>query len=74
VYAAGTLVGGSLAPSFFGALIATNDPLRVCYGYAATAVLMIAGGLVEATLGVSAEGKNLEDIAQPLSAAAQPSA
>jgi hypothetical protein len=27
---------------------------------------MIAGGLVEAALGVKAEGKSLEDIAQPI--------
>jgi MFS family permease len=70
VYAAGTLAGGALAPSFFGALIATNDPLRVCYGYVATAVLMIAGGLVQARFGISAEGKSLEDISEPLSSAA----
>jgi MFS family permease len=67
VYAAGTLIGGAIAPSIFGVLIATNDPLRVCYGYAATALLMVAGGAVEARWGVSAENKNLEDIAQPLS-------
>jgi MFS family permease len=67
VYAAGTLVGGAVAPLFFGALIATHDPVRVCYGYAFTAVLMIAGGIVEARYGVAAEGKNLEDIAPPLS-------
>ncbi len=69
VYAAGTLVGGAIAPSFFGALIATKDPLHVVAGYAATAALMIAGGIIQARFGVSAEGKNLEDIAQPLSAA-----
>jgi MFS family permease len=67
VYAAGTLIGGAVAPSIFGVLIATNDPVRVCYGYAATALLMIAGGTVEALFGVSAEGKNLEDLAAPLS-------
>jgi hypothetical protein len=67
VYAAGTLVGGAVAPSFFGALIATNDPVRVWYGYAFSAVLMIAGGVIEACFGVAAAGKNLEDIAPPLS-------
>ena len=69
VFATGTLVGGAVAPSFFGALIATNDPVRVCYGYAATALLMVGGGAVEAIFGVNAEGKNLEDVARPLSAA-----
>jgi MFS family permease len=67
VYAGGTLVGGAIAPSIFGMLIATRDPLRVCDGYAATAVLMVVGGAVEAIWGVSAENKSLEDIAQPLS-------
>jgi MFS family permease len=69
VYAVGTLVGGAVAPSIFGFLIATDDPLRVCYGYAATAALMVAGGTVEAVWGVSAENKHLEDVAQPLSTA-----
>jgi MFS family permease len=67
VFAAGTLVGGAIAPTIFGILIATNDPLRVFYGYAATALLMVAGGVVEARYGVAAENMNLEDIAQPLS-------
>jgi MFS family permease len=67
VYAVGTLVGGAVAPALFGALIATGDPLRVCYGYAFAAVLMVAGGTVAALFGVSAERMNLEDIARPLS-------
>jgi MFS family permease len=67
VYAVGTLVGGAIAPSLFGALIATHEPLRVFYGYAFAAVLMIFGGTVAALFGVSAEGRNLEDIARPLS-------
>jgi MFS family permease len=70
VYAVGTLAGGAIAPAFFGALIATNDPLRVAWGYAFTAALMIAGGTIEARFGVRAERRNLEDIAPPLSAAA----
>jgi hypothetical protein len=36
------------------------------WGYIAGAAVMIAGGLVEAVLGVSAEGKSLEDIARPI--------
>jgi MFS family permease len=69
VYAAGTLVGGAIAPTLFGMLIASQDPLRVCDGYLASAGLMIIGGVVEARFGVKAEGKSLEDIAPPLSAA-----
>ena len=33
-----------------------------------TDVVMIAGGIVEAFLGVKAEGQSLEDIAKPLTA------
>jgi MFS family permease len=70
VYAAGTLIGGAVAPSLFGALIATKNPARVFDGYALTAVLMTLGGFVEARWGVDAEGKHLEDVAAPLSAVA----
>jgi hypothetical protein len=35
--------------------------------YTATAVLMFAGGTVEALHGVGVKTKNLEDVAQPLS-------
>ncbi len=38
-------------------------------GAGASAAYLTASGLVEAKLGVSAEGQNLEDIAQPLSSA-----
>ncbi len=68
VYAVGTLVGGAVAPAFFGTLIASHDLLRVCYGYVFSAGLMIFGGTVQAVFGVDAEGKSLEDVAAPLSA------
>jgi hypothetical protein len=41
----------------------------VAYGYYLGAALMIAGGIVEALIGVEAEQKSLEEIAEPLSAA-----
>lgn len=68
VYAVGTLAGGSAAPLLFGALIATHSSTNVFYGYLLGAGLMIIGGLVEAFLGVDAEGKALEEVAAPLSA------
>jgi len=37
------------------------------WGYLLGAAVMIVGGLVEAFLGVNAERKSLEDIAEPLS-------
>jgi MFS family permease len=70
VYSVGTLVGGAVAPSFYGRLIATKQPSMVLVGYAVAAVLMVAAAIVELRYGVEAAGKKLEDIAAPLSAAA----
>jgi MFS family permease len=60
---------GALAPLFYGALIDKNNPVpsHLFFGYTIGAVLMIAGGLIAAFLGVNAEGKSLEDVATPLS-------
>ena len=69
-YAIGTAVGGISGPLFFGWLIdrasADKDITAIAIGYFVGAVLMIAGGIVEAFLGVKAEGRSLESIAQPL--------
>jgi MFS family permease len=70
VYSVGTLVGGAVAPSFYGRLIATKQPSMVLVGYAVAAVLMVAAAAVELRFGVEAAGKKLEDVAAPLSAAA----
>jgi MFS family permease len=71
-YAIGTAVGGISGPLLFGALIenasASKDITLIAIGYFIGAALMIAGGLVEAFLGVKAEGQSLESIAQPLTA------
>src|SRR5947209_2105532 len=67
-YAFGTVVGGVGGPILFGALIATGKPSDVFVGYIIGAALMIAAGLVEVGLGVEAAGRELEDIAAPLSA------
>jgi len=66
-YALGTGIGGIIGPVLFGQLIEDGIP-AVAIGYYIGAGLMIAAGLVEVFLGVSAERKSLEDIAQPLSA------
>ena len=71
-YAIGTAAGGISGPLFFGWLIdnasASGDITKIAIGYFVGAALMIAGGLVQAFLGVKAEGKSLESIAQPLTA------
>ncbi len=65
-YALGTLVGGVAAPWLFGQLIGSGVA-NVAWGYAAAAALMIIAAGVEIKLGVDAEGKSLESIAEPLS-------
>ncbi|MBB5918722.1 MFS family permease [Nocardia transvalensis] len=67
-------VGGVIAPFLFGHLVGGADnpdpdrfPLTV--GYLVGSCFMIGGGLVAWFFGVNAEGKSLEDIADPLSAA-----
>jgi MFS family permease len=71
-YAIGTAVGGISGPLLFGYLIdqasASKDITQIAVGYFIGAVLMIGGGIVEAFLGVKAEGQSLESIAQPLTA------
>lgn len=67
-YALGTATGGIVAPWLFGTLIGTGSAVTVFYGYLFAAVLMIAAAGVEIVIGVDAERKSLEDIAEPLSA------
>ncbi len=71
-YAIGTAIGGITGPLYFGKLLndasASKDITHIAVGYFVGAVLMIGGGIVEAFLGVKAEGQSLEDIAQPLTA------
>lgn len=66
-YALGTLIGGVAAPALFGKLIESGVGM-VAWGYGIAAILMLAGAVAEARLGIDAEGKALEDIAEPLSA------
>jgi MFS family permease len=71
-YAIGTAAGGISGPLLFGHLIdsasAAKDITGIAPGYFLGAGLMIAGGLVEAFLGVKAERQSLENIAKPLTA------
>src|SRR3954462_12749496 len=71
-YAIGTAAGGIAGPLLFGYLIdhatASGDISKIAIGYFIGAALMIAGGIIEAFLGVKAEGQALEDIAAPLTA------
>ena len=67
-YAVGTAIGGVLAPLLFGILVSTPSPWPLVGGYILAAILMIGAAVVEAFFGVDAEGRSLEEIADPLSA------
>ena len=67
-YATGTIVGGFGGPLLFGALIQSGEPDQIFIGYVVGAAVMIVGGIIQATMGVEAAARDLEDIAPPLSA------
>lgn len=66
-YAAGTAIGGIAAPWLFGTLIGTGSRWDVFFGYCGAALLMLAAAVMELRFGVDAEGRALEEIAEPLS-------
>jgi MFS family permease len=62
-YSVGTTCGGLLAPLLFGALVQTGERGKVFLAYLVGAGLMALAGIVAALLGVPAERKSLEQIA-----------
>jgi MFS family permease len=66
-YATGTIVGGFGGPLLFGALIQSGKPSQIFIGYVVGAVVMIVGGIIQATMGVESAQRDLEEIAPPLS-------
>jgi MFS family permease len=68
-YAVGTAAGGITGPLLFAHLVGSGKVGDTVVAFVVGAVLMIAAGLVEAVLGVKAEGMGLESLATPLSAA-----
>ncbi|HKU43410.1 MAG TPA: MFS transporter [Polyangiales bacterium] len=70
-YAVGTGAGGLVAPALFGALIESGSRYELFLGYALAAALMVAAAVIAYRIGVSAERRALEDIAPPLSEAAE---
>lgn len=66
-YAAGTAIGGSVSPLLFGKLIESGSSGALSMGYAGAAALLLIAALAEWMLGIDAEGKSLESIADPLS-------
>ena len=73
-YAVGTAIGGITGPLLFGTLIDTGDRGLVAMSFLIGAAVMAVGGVVELVFGVKAEGRNLEDLAAPLTTAEEKSA
>ena len=69
-YAAGTAIGGIVAPWLFGVLIDTGSRWYLFLGYAVAAALMLSAAGAKIGIGVDAEGRSLEKIADPLARAA----
>jgi len=67
-YAVGTAAGGIVGPLLFGHLINTGEQSAVAIGFFVGAVVMAVGGIAELFFGVAAEQKQLEDVAEPLTA------
>jgi MFS family permease len=71
-YAFGTGLGGIIGPLLFGQLIQTQQRGSLLIGYLIGAALMCVAALVQGVWGVAAERQALEQVARPLSQAANP--
>lgn len=67
-YAIGTVAGGVAGPLVFAGLTADGEPGKTALAFTIGAAAMFAAGLVELAYGVRAEGRSLEELAEPLSA------
>jgi MFS family permease len=66
-YAVGTGIGGILGPALFGKLIASKSYTEVMIGFLIGAAWLLVAAGVAWFLAVDAEGKSLEEVAEPLS-------
>jgi MFS family permease len=71
-YAVGTAAGGIAGPLLFGHLINSGSQDQVAIGFFIGAVVMAIGGIAELAFGVKAEQRQLEDVAEPLTAESAP--
>ncbi|WP_331273036.1 MFS transporter [Motilibacter deserti] len=65
-YAIGTAIGGITGPLLFSRLIESGDLRQGALAFLIGSAVMAVGGLAELFLGVKAERKSLEDVAEPL--------
>ena len=64
---------GALGPAFYGWLIGDGQSRTGLFiGYLIGGGIMIFGGIIEIIFGIDAEGKSLEDVTKPLTAADEP--
>jgi MFS family permease len=64
---------GAFGSAWYGHLIGTGQDRNTLFaGYIVGAVAMVLGGLAAIVFGVNAEGRSLEDVAQPLSVIGKP--
>jgi MFS family permease len=64
---------GAVGPVLYGHLIGNGaKATNLFIGYLIAAGMMVIGGIVEIVLGIGAEGKSLEDVANPLSMVRRP--
>ena len=64
-------LGGVAGPALFGALIEGGARDNIMWGYMLGAALMLIAAATEWKLGFAAERRSLEDVATPLSRAAE---
>jgi MFS family permease len=63
---------GAFGPLFYGALIGDGQSTTGLFiGYVVGAGIMVVGGIVEIVFGIDAEGKSLESVTKPLTAAGE---
>jgi MFS family permease len=67
-FAVGTGAGGIAGPLLFGHLINSGSDEQLAIGFFIGAVVMAIGGIAEILFGVEAEQKQLEEVAEPLTA------
>ena len=67
-YAVGTALGGITGPLIFGKLIDSGNRSTAAIAIFIGSAVMALGGLAELLWGVPAEGADLEDVAEPLTA------
>ncbi len=67
-YAVGTGLGGIIGPVLFGKLIGSKSFTEAMVGFLIAAGWLLVAGITSWFLAVDAEGKGLEEVAEPLSA------